>query len=65
MGAGAGRRLASKHPACDAANKIGGKEAGLIIGCPSSSERAFRGMLRAFGNTAAKAARERKGFPLL
>lgn len=52
--------MSSKHPARDAANKTEGKEAGLSIRCPSSSERAFWGTLCAFGNAAAKAGRERK-----
>lgn len=58
MGAGAGGRLASKRPARDAAKKT---EAGLSVRRPSSSERDFWGTLCAFGNRAAKAAREGKG----
>lgn len=55
MGAGTGGRLTSKHLARGSANKSGEKEAGLSIRCSSSLERTFGGMLRAFGDTAAKA----------
>ena len=33
MGTGAGGRLASKHPACDAANKTGGRRLGSSSAC--------------------------------